>query len=118
MFCFGLRGSALRTFLLVVCLLAAAPTASAQSNLTLAWDPTPETPEMDVAGYLLSWGTQPGKSGTVLDVGNTTEWTLTGLDARQRVLLHRAGLQCERGSLTPFLACQQRRHQDPDRRPG
>ena len=71
----------MRTCLLVLCLLAAVPSASAQTTVTLAWDPTPEP---DVAGYVLSWGTRPGQFVTGIDVGKTTEWTLTGLNPHQK----------------------------------
>ena len=39
------------------------------ASLTLAWNPNPE---LDVAGYLVSYGTQPGSYSTSVDVGNNT----------------------------------------------
>jgi hypothetical protein len=50
-------------------------------DVTLAWDANTES---DVAGYLLWYGTQPGSYMTSVDVGNRTEWTLTGLPDGQR----------------------------------
>jgi hypothetical protein len=74
----------LRTFLLVVCLLAAAaPSASAQSTITLAWDPSPVT-DVAVAGYVLSWGTESGQMASTMDVGIGTEWTVSGLEAYRK----------------------------------
>ncbi|CAN5732903.1 hypothetical protein BH24ACI5_BH24ACI5_08010 [soil metagenome] len=70
----------MRTLLFAVSLLFAVPSAHAQSSITLGWDPSPAT---DVAGYILSWGTQPGTLASSLDVGKQTEWTVNGLDAHQ-----------------------------------
>jgi PKD repeat protein len=44
------------------------------------WDPNPET---DIAGYILSYGTQPGVHPTSVDVGNLTTWPLTTLTPGQ-----------------------------------
>jgi hypothetical protein len=71
----------LRTFLVVVCLLVAARSASAQSTISLAWDPSPD---VDVAGYVLAWGTQANQLTSTVDVGIQTEWTLSGLDADRK----------------------------------
>ena len=48
--------------------LSLAPMAQAAS-LTLGWNPNPER---DVAGYLVSYGTQRGSQTTSIDVGNHT----------------------------------------------
>jgi hypothetical protein len=60
--------------------LALGGTAHA-GDVTLAWDANTES---DVAGYLLWYGTQSGRYITSVDVGNRTEWTLTGLPDGQR----------------------------------
>ncbi len=44
-------------------------TASAVDAATASWDPNPET---NIAGYKLSYGTEPGVHGTTVDVGNVT----------------------------------------------
>ena len=50
-------------------------------DVTLAWDANTES---GVAGYLLWYGTQPGSYASSIDVGNRTQWTLSGLTAGQR----------------------------------
>jgi hypothetical protein len=67
---------------LLLLLLGSVP-AAAQSSITIAWDPNPEP---DVTGYVLSWGTTPGNYPNSADVGNRTQWTVTGLDPNQRYL--------------------------------
>lgn len=70
-----------RTGLLVLGVLLTATPALAQSSVTLAWDPNPEP---DIAGYTVSWGTRPGVFTASADVGNNTQWTVSGLDRHQR----------------------------------
>jgi hypothetical protein len=66
----------LRVFLpVVVCLLLAAPRAEAAS-VTLAWDPNAEP---DVSGYMVAWGTAPGREDGIVNVGNITQYTLGNL---------------------------------------
>jgi hypothetical protein len=48
-----------------------AGTASAVAAATASWDPNTEP---DVAGYKLSYGTEPGVHTVVLDVGNVTTY--------------------------------------------
>ncbi len=43
---------------------------------TLAWDPNAEP---DIAGYVVSWGTQSGAYTALVDVGNRTSWTIHNL---------------------------------------
>src|SRR4029453_7632342 len=51
-----------------IVVLACAPTPYAQIvNLTLAWDPNPEP---NIAGYVVSIGTQSRQYTTNIDVGN------------------------------------------------
>jgi hypothetical protein len=57
-------------------LLASAATAQAQSA-TLAWD---KNTESDVTGYMVSYGTKTGTYARSIDVGNVTQFTVTGLD--------------------------------------
>ena len=44
------------------------------ASVTLAWDPNAET---DLAGYYVGYRTSPSGSETLVNVGNTTQWTLT-----------------------------------------
>src|SRR5271169_6117361 len=66
---------AARVCSLIVLLLFWAGAAQA-ATLTLSWNPSPET---DIAGYILNWGTQPGVYVSSVDVGNQTSWQVTGL---------------------------------------
>jgi hypothetical protein len=50
--------------------------AAQAATLTLAWDASPDT---DVAGYWLYWGTQPGVYVNSVNVGNQTLQQVTGL---------------------------------------
>jgi hypothetical protein len=53
------------------------PQAAQAATLTLAWDANPEP---DIAGYILSWGTQAGGYyANSVNVGNQTSWQVTGL---------------------------------------
>jgi hypothetical protein len=51
------------------------PTEAAE-RVTLAWDPNPEP---DIAGYKLRYGLQSRKYTTLVDVGNVTNATVSGL---------------------------------------
>ena len=55
----------------VFALAIVAGTASAVGAATASWDPNTEP---DVAGYKLSYGTEPGVHTVVLDVGNVTTY--------------------------------------------
>jgi hypothetical protein len=57
-------------------LLALFPVHLSASSLTLAWDPNTE---LDLAGYKVSYGTRPGDYNFTIDVGNVTQYTVTGL---------------------------------------
>jgi hypothetical protein len=57
-----------------------AATASAVDAATASWDPNPEP---NIAGYKISYGTQSGVHGTIIDVGNVTTFQLN-LPAGQR----------------------------------
>ena len=54
--------------------------ASALHAATATWNPNPEP---DIAGYILSYGTQPGVHPTSINVGNVTTWQLTTLTPGQ-----------------------------------
>jgi hypothetical protein len=47
-------------------------------NVKLAWDPSPYP---RVAGYKIYYSRSNWEHATVIDVGNRTEYTVTGLDA-------------------------------------
>lgn len=55
---------------------ALATLAGAQTSLTLAWDPNPES---DIAGYVIYLGTTSGVYSTIEDIGNATSHTFNGL---------------------------------------
>jgi len=66
-----------RTTFLIACLLCLgfAPAAQAAS-LTVAWDPSPDA---NVAGYLISYGTQSGRYSWNLNAGAQTQSAVSGL---------------------------------------
>jgi hypothetical protein len=53
------------------------PVLAYSAEVTLAWDPNDED---DLAGYKIYYGTSSGNYSTSVDVGNTTEYTITGLN--------------------------------------
>lgn len=57
-------------------LAAAAGRPASAGTVSLAWDPVPDT---DVAGYRVYYGTAPGNYSQSVDVGNTTQTTVSGL---------------------------------------
>src|SRR5438445_7534381 len=65
------------TLLVLAALLGS---ASALHAATATWNPNPET---DIAGYILSYGTQPGVYPTSVNVGNVTTWQVTTLTPGQ-----------------------------------
>src|ERR1700733_13947290 len=66
---------ATRICALTVLLLFWAGTAQA-ATVTLTWNPSPDT---DIAGYILYWGTQSGVYVSSVDVGDQTSRQVTGL---------------------------------------
>jgi hypothetical protein len=69
------------SWVILAALTLAVPAEAQSSSVTLAWDPNPES---DVAGYVLSWGTQQGLYTHSTTVGNVTEWTVSGLEPDRR----------------------------------
>ncbi len=65
----------------LVIVLGFARGAGAQEQVRLAWDPSPDP---EVTGYLVSWGTRQGQYTSSVDVGPRTDWTISGLDPIQR----------------------------------
>jgi len=65
----------LSAFLIVFALF---PAHLAASALTLAWDPNRED---DLAGYKVYYGTRSWDYDFVVDVGNVTQYTVTGLES-------------------------------------
>lgn len=61
--------------LLPLCLCLAVSGAWA-ADVTIAWDANPEP---DIAGYILFYGTSSRSYSDSIDVGNNTDYTLTGL---------------------------------------
>jgi hypothetical protein len=67
------------TLLLLVPILIFASTPDVSAvNVKLAWDPSPEPL---VTGYRLYYGTSSGNYTNVVDAGNRTDSTVTGLEA-------------------------------------
>jgi large repetitive protein len=64
--------SALRVLAALVFLVFSAAELQA-ATVTLAWD---SNPEPDIAGYVISYGTQSGTYTTSVDVGNVTTWSV------------------------------------------
>jgi hypothetical protein len=67
----------------------------AESAVTLAWDPNPES---DIAGYIISYGMSSRQYVTSIDVGNTTTWVFSQPDPTKVYFLavqayNTAGLQ-------------------------
>jgi hypothetical protein len=78
---YRLRISPSRRFCSVLFVLALIlGSASALHAATATWNPNPEP---DIAGYILSYGTQPGVHPTSINVGNVTTWQLTTLTPGQ-----------------------------------
>ncbi len=67
--------------LIALALLILSATDLRAASVTLAWD---RSPEPDVAGYLISYGTQSGTYTVRADVGNVATWTVASLNAGQR----------------------------------
>jgi Fibronectin type III domain/FG-GAP-like repeat len=65
----------------VIVVLGLARGAEAQEQVTLAWDPSPDP---EVTGYRVSWGTREGQYTSSIDIGPRTAWTISGLDSIQR----------------------------------
>ncbi len=66
----------------LVAVLVCLPVSRAHAgSVTLVWD---RNTESDLAGYLVSYGTQSGVYTTTVDVGNQTTWNSTALQTGQR----------------------------------
>ena len=65
------RQAQLKWFRIVLALAMVVGTAAGVSAATATWDPNTET---DLAGYKLSYGTQPGVHTVVVDVGKVTTY--------------------------------------------
>ncbi len=52
------------------------PLAMGSQSVSLAWDPSPD---MNVVGYIVHYGTASGSYPNRLDIGNTTNATVSGL---------------------------------------
>jgi hypothetical protein len=65
-------------------LLALFPAPLTASTLTIAWNPNIEA---DLAGYIVHYGLQSRNYDSVINVGNVTEYTITGLEPAARYYL-------------------------------
>jgi len=75
---FARRKRFLTLFLLVSLLVFGFALEVSAANVKLAWDPSPEPL---VTGYRLYYGTSSGNYTNVVDAGNRTDSTVTGLEA-------------------------------------
>ena len=73
---FARRKRFLPLFLLVSLLVFGSALEVSAVNVRLAWDPSPEPL---VTGYRLYYGTSSGEYTNVIDAGNRTDYTITGL---------------------------------------
>lgn len=74
---------AIRLFSIIPILIAMGlPPVASAVEVTLAWDPNPET---DLAGYRVHYGLQTRQYDLHIDVGNRTRYTVTGLGHTQPV---------------------------------
>jgi hypothetical protein len=75
--CARLRFVLTLPLLVLILIFVSTPEVSAAS-IKLAWDPSPEPL---VTGYRLYYGRSSGVYSVVIDAGNRTDYTVTGLDA-------------------------------------
>src|SRR5260370_25051645 len=81
LFAQGLRARHSRRFrVLFLVLVVLLGSTSVVHAATTTWNPNPET---DIAGYVLSYGTQSCVHATTVDVGKMTTWQLTTLTPGQ-----------------------------------
>ena len=73
------RGSAARRLCLISVLLLMSPAFAEASTVTVAWDPNKE---LDVAGYLVYFGTQSGNYAGYVDVGLATTALMNAADSK------------------------------------
>jgi len=64
------------SFITLLCILLILPSICPAAQVTLAWDPNPEP---TVSGYRVYYGTTSSYYTAVIDVGNQTAVTITGL---------------------------------------
>jgi len=57
-------------------LATVSPAFAVPTDLSLAWNANSES---DLAGYQIAWGSSPGSHPNLIDVGNVTAYTVTGL---------------------------------------
>src|SRR6202790_1955998 len=76
----GLQRHSRRFRALFIALAILLGSTSVLHAATATWNPNPET---DIAGYILSYGTQSGVHPTSVDVGKVTTWQLTTLTPGQ-----------------------------------
>ena len=70
--------SGITLFIMLTCIILSSFHNANAAQVTLAWDPNTEP---DLAGYKLYYGTASGDYAEVIDVGNTTMYTVTNLTA-------------------------------------
>ncbi|HXG49157.1 MAG TPA: Ig-like domain-containing protein, partial [Methylomirabilota bacterium] len=66
----------MRALAFVAALISGGPVLLAQTSVTLAWDPNPET---NLVGYIVRYGTSSGNYSTTVPVGLATSRQITGL---------------------------------------
>jgi uncharacterized repeat protein (TIGR01451 family) len=70
------RASWLFALLVALPLLTAAPAIAGPTDISLAWNANTDA---DLAGYRIAWGSSPGSHPNLIDAGNVTSYTVTGL---------------------------------------
>jgi uncharacterized protein YjdB len=78
------RVRSLKPSLILFAIMMFASRAASAGSLTLAWDPSPEA---DIAGYLVFYGTASGAYTNSIDVGNVTAFAVAGLTVGQQYFL-------------------------------
>jgi len=76
-----LRGTVIGRALLVLSFATIVSQRVEAGSISLAWD---ANAEVDIAGYILSYGTASNTYTTTVDVSNVTAWTLAGLTDGQQ----------------------------------
>ena len=72
--------SKIRSFFLFFLLIYIPACSATAAQITLAWEPSPSTPD----GYRIYYGTTSGQHPNIIEVGNETTYTVTGLQDSTR----------------------------------
>jgi hypothetical protein len=70
------------SFTLLLVMFGVSVRDSLAASVVVSWDANSES---DLSGYLVSYGSNPGQYSNTVDVGNRTQWSITGLSGTSRV---------------------------------